>query len=82
MTAPGPVVYKTARPAYMTVEAFGQHFGISKMGAYRLCHAGEVTWLRIGRQMRIPVSEVPRYAKTAEQAAKTEVWELAAEEEE
>jgi len=77
----GPLVYKTARPQYMTVEAFGQHFGISKMGAYRLCHAGAVTWLRIGNAMRIPVSEVPRYAKTAEQAAKTEVWELIAGEE-
>lgn len=81
MTAPHSRTYTTARTEYLTVEAFGEHFGISRMAAYRLTQSGAVRYIRIGRSKRIPVSELARFAATAEEAAKTEVWELAAEEE-
>jgi len=72
MTAPH--VYKSARPAYLTAEAFAQHFGISDMTAYRLMHNGELKFIRIGRSMRIPVEEVERFKKDAELSAEAEVW--------
>lgn len=69
-----PRIYRTAKPQYLTPGAFGQHFDISKMTVYRLMHAGEVKWIRVGRSMRIPVSELARYTKAAEFASSCEVW--------
>jgi excisionase family DNA binding protein len=70
----GPIVYRHARPAYLTPQAFAEHFAISTMGAYRLLHSGAVKWVRVGRAMRIPITELERFAKDAEGAAYTDVW--------
>jgi len=78
MTAPRPLVYSSARPEYLTVKAFASHFGVSVMAVHRLKNAGGIRWLRFGNSVRIPVTELARYAQTAEQAAKAEVWELIA----
>lgn len=75
MTQPQrPIIYTRARPAYITPEGFAQHFAISKMTAYRLMHSGAVKWVRIGRSMRIPVSELKRYEKDSELSAYNDVW--------
>jgi excisionase family DNA binding protein len=81
MTAVRPLVYSSARPEYLTVKAFASHFGVSVMAVHRLKNAGGIRWIRVGNSVRIPVSELARYAKDAEQAAKAEVWELIAGEE-
>jgi excisionase family DNA binding protein len=81
MTASRALVYATARTEYVTVKAFAQHFGVSVMAVHRLKNAGGIRWIRVGNSVRIPVSELARYAKDAEQAAKAEVWELIAGEE-
>jgi excisionase family DNA binding protein len=69
-----PHVYKHAQPAYLDVQAFADHFAVSKMTIYRLCHSGEVRWVRVGAVMRIPVAELRRYARDADRAAFREVW--------
>lgn len=74
MTNPRNVVYRNAKQEYLTPEAFAEHFAVSRMTAYRLLRAGAVKWVRIGRSMRIPVSELERYAKDAEGASYTEIW--------
>lgn len=63
---PGPLVYRSAKPAYLTPQAFGEIFAISAMSVYRRIEAGEVRANRIGRFFRIPVAEVARYAKATE----------------
>jgi excisionase family DNA binding protein len=69
-----PIVYAHARPAYLTPQAFADHFAISKMTAYRLMHEGSVQWVRVGRAMRIPVGELKRYEKACQDAAYADVW--------
>ncbi len=69
-----PIVYAHAKPAYVTPEAFCEHFAVSRMTTYRLLHQGAVKWVRVGRSMRIPVSELERFAKDGERAAYSEVW--------
>jgi excisionase family DNA binding protein len=71
---PRPIIYKHARPAYLDVQAFADHFAISKMSAYRLLHTGVVKWVRVGRSMRIPVAELKRYERACEDSAYTDVW--------
>lgn len=73
MTIPTPTTYTSAKLAYLTVEAFAQHFGVSKMTIYRLCHEGAVQWIPVGRSMRIPVAELQRFKRDAEAAAFAEV---------
>lgn len=69
-----PIIYTRARPAYITPEGFAQHFAVSKMTAYRLMHNGVIKWVRVGRAMRIPISELKRFAEASEMAAYNDVW--------
>jgi excisionase family DNA binding protein len=71
---PRPIIHRHAKVAYLTPQAFAEHFAISTMGAYRLLHSGAVKWVRVGRAMRIPISELERFTKAAEGAAYTDVW--------
>jgi excisionase family DNA binding protein len=57
-----PVIYRTAKQEYVTPAAFGQHFGVSYMTINRLIHGGEIHAIRVGRSIRIPVSELARFA--------------------
>lgn len=71
---PRPIVYTTAKPAYLSPVAFAQHFGVSYMTVNRLMHTGAVKWIRVGRSMRIPVAELERFTKAAEGASYNEIW--------
>lgn len=58
-----PIVYRHARPEFLTVRAFADHFGVSKMTIYRLIDEGFINANRIGKSIRIPVAELKRYKK-------------------
>lgn len=68
----GPVVYRKARPQYLTVRAFAEHFGTSYMTINRLVVSGDVKAIRIGRLLRIPATEIARFAEAAAVEVDTE----------
>lgn len=39
---------------YMTVSEIASALRVSRMTVYRLCHSGELEYVRIGRSMRVP----------------------------
>jgi len=59
--SPRALVYRTAKVAYLTPDAFAEHFGVSRMTVYRLITAGEIRANRLGRSLRIPITELERF---------------------
>jgi excisionase family DNA binding protein len=47
--------------AYISVNEVAERLGVSKMTAYRLIDSRVITYVRVGRQYRIPVREFERY---------------------
>ena len=48
-------------PLALTVEDLAKLLGIGRNSAYNLVHSGELKFVRIGRQIRIPKSALIKY---------------------
>ena len=62
-TAPRPKEPLLSQARFLTIAETADRMRISKMGVYRLVHAGHLPAIRVGRSLRIPEDAVLDYLR-------------------
>ena len=52
-------------PALLTVKQVAEILGIGRNTAYRLIHEGQIVSLRVGRNIKVPMSAIEKFLETA-----------------